>query len=506
MNGNATPSCSICCETLGKYGGPVTIQCGHNFCLQCISSVQHRKAECPLCRAPFAARQPLVVNHELRDLVTLAAALHTVEQNDGWQAVTSSKGNSVDEAHREGGHCSRCSAPFRVCRRARHHCRLCGSIFCHDCCAQRLLLPPKFQERQPQRACLECAALLKPLQPFLAGTISKAVRPAVHDLTDASVMRSWINNPLSASLETDIYQATNIVRGFAQVGALQPEKSVPSAVLQGAAGLAILSVGKIGMGWSATVGTGLVLARRSDGTWSAPSAISLCGLGWGLQLGGALMDLLIVLRNRSALQAFCGSPHLGMGGNISLAVGPLGRQAEANMRLGTGGAAVCYSYSCSRGAFAGVSVESTLITTRHATNQDFYGRPLTPKQLLLEESVAPPVAADALYGALEELMAKVDAEGAANRLIRGAYQDSGAGSRRMDTAAMAQQAREPVTSYPVAAGAAAPAGHRDGGGAHGGDGFASPRQEDFAVASAHVVYDSDDSEAEGGLGALFAEG
>lgn len=54
-----------------------------------MAQLQRAKAECPLCRAAFPSGTPLVVNHELRDLIALAAALGTVEQNDGWQAVTS---------------------------------------------------------------------------------------------------------------------------------------------------------------------------------------------------------------------------------------------------------------------------------------------------------------------------------------------------------------------------------------------------------------------------------
>ena len=55
-----------------------------------------------------------------------------------------------------------------------------------------------------------------------------------------------------------------------------------------------------GVGWSLMLGTGVVLARASDG-WSPPSALGLCGFGWGLQAGGALCDVLIVLRNKCAL-------------------------------------------------------------------------------------------------------------------------------------------------------------------------------------------------------------
>lgn len=71
------------------------------------------------------------------------------------------------------------------------------------------------------------------------------MRPAVHDVTDGSALRSWLNSPLSSGLAADIYTATNILHSFAQVGQLQPEKGIPAAVLNGAVGFAILSVAKV---------------------------------------------------------------------------------------------------------------------------------------------------------------------------------------------------------------------------------------------------------------------
>ena len=70
---------------------PACACAGHNLCLHCGAQLQRAKPEpeCPLCRSPFPAAVPLVVNRELRDLVALAAALGTVEQTDGWQAITS---------------------------------------------------------------------------------------------------------------------------------------------------------------------------------------------------------------------------------------------------------------------------------------------------------------------------------------------------------------------------------------------------------------------------------
>ena len=69
-----------------------------------------------------------------------------------------------------------------------------------------------------------------------------------------------------------------------QISRLNSERSIPLAVLKGARGLAILTVVKAGAVVSYKLGTGLVIARRSDGSWSAPSAISSVGLGWGAQV------------------------------------------------------------------------------------------------------------------------------------------------------------------------------------------------------------------------------
>jgi lipid-binding SYLF domain-containing protein len=91
-----------------------------------------------------------------------------------------------------------------------------------------------------------------------------------------------------------------------------------------------------GFGWSAGAGTGLVVARRAGGCWSPPCAVALYSLGWGIQAGGALCDLLIVLRTPAAVAAFCGALHCGVAGSLSLAVGPLGRQAQATMQVRCG--------------------------------------------------------------------------------------------------------------------------------------------------------------------------
>lgn len=83
------------------------------------------------------------------------------------------------------GGCSRCAARFQLLARPRHHCRLCGQLFCHGCASRRLLLPPRFQQAAPQRVCAACAALLDPLQAFLAGVRRCAARVAPAAATPA---------------------------------------------------------------------------------------------------------------------------------------------------------------------------------------------------------------------------------------------------------------------------------------------------------------------------------
>ncbi|GBF96574.1 hypothetical protein Rsub_09157 [Raphidocelis subcapitata] len=301
-------------------------------------------------------------------------------------------------------HCGSCHLPFKPLLRLRHHCRLCGKVFCHACCGKRLLLPPRYNQREPQRVCEMCSCLLQPLQPYLVGALSRSVQPPVHDAIDAVSLRSWLNSPVSSSLEDDVFKASNILRTFMAASRLEPERGLPSSVLAGARGLALLSVLRVGAGWSATVGSGLVVARQADGSWSPPCAAACYGVGWGAQIGGELADVLLVLRTDEALSAFCSSAHVGLSGAASASLGPVGRCAQAGVSLGLAGGGAVVGYSCSRGAYVGLSIEGSLFVVREAANLSFYGYQTTARQLLIEGSVPQPPAASTLYEGLRELM------------------------------------------------------------------------------------------------------
>ncbi|KAI3708251.1 hypothetical protein L2E82_37416 [Cichorium intybus] len=305
-------------------------------------------------------------------------------------------------------YCMLCNVRFHPIMCSRHHCRFCGGVFCNECSKGRSLLPEKFRKGDPQRVCDVCCVRLECVQVYLMDRVSRAAQVATRDLTDLSTLRSWLNFPWGQSMEYEIYKAANTIRGYFKVGSLTPEKSIPDSILKQAKGLAILTVAKVGMMVTYNVGTGLVVARREDGSWSPPSAISSFGIGWGAQVGGECTDFIIVLRNSDAVRTFSGHAHLAVGGGASVAAGVVGRAAEAGFRAGDGGYAACYTYSCSKGAFVGCSLEGSMVKTRVQENCRFYGNPSIKTSDILLGSLPRPPAAAILYNALTELYMKVE--------------------------------------------------------------------------------------------------
>ncbi|KAF6173348.1 hypothetical protein GIB67_027043 [Kingdonia uniflora] len=304
--------------------------------------------------------------------------------------------------------CMLCSVRFHPIMCSRHHCRFCGGIFCSECSKGRSLLPMKFRIRDPQRVCDVCCVRLESVQSYFMDHVSRAAQLPTHDLTDLSTLRSWVNFPWRQSMECEIYKATNTIRGYYKIGSLKPEKSIPDAILRQAKGLAIITVVKVGVMVTYNIGTGVVVARREDGSWSPPSAIASFGIGWGAQAGGELTDFLIVLRTNDAVKTFSGNMHFSIGAGLSAAVGITGRAVEADVRAGDGGYAACYTYSCSKGAFVGCSLEGSIVTTRGLENSRFYGSPSISTSDVLLGSLPRPPAAAALYKALSDLFQKLE--------------------------------------------------------------------------------------------------
>ena len=167
----------------------------------------------------------------------------------------------------------------------------------------------------------------------------------------------------------------------------------------GVQGLAILTVIKAGFLGSARFGSGIVVARLSDGSWSAPSALATGGAGFGGQIGFELTDFVFILNDAAAVRTFSQMGSLTLGGNVSIAAGPVGRNAEAAGAASLKGVAGVFSYSKTKGLFAGVSLEGSMLVERRDANEKLYHSRITARQLL-EGGVRPPPEAEPLMRVL----------------------------------------------------------------------------------------------------------
>ncbi|RLN32105.1 hypothetical protein BBJ28_00008610 [Nothophytophthora sp. Chile5] len=284
--------------------------------------------------------------------------------------------------------------------------RSCGRFICGNCSPLRLLIPEGdqmegargYDQSIPQRACLHCAPRLRPLQESLVARYAKAnAETAPHEA------KSRLHVPFSASLEKECNNAADIIGNFFRNDSgASGDRSIPISMLENAYGLAIMTIVKAGFLLVGKVGTGIIVSRLPDGSWSAPSAIGTVGLGGGFEIGGEIVEVMIILGSPAAVQVFH-APQVNLGAGLDIAVGPYGRSAAAAAALSSSGLNGNYSYSISKGLYAGISLQGSVIAARNELNRKFYGQDLEPSALL-SGSMGQPLAAAPLYEALDRAM------------------------------------------------------------------------------------------------------
>lgn len=133
-----------------------------------------------------------------------------------------------------------------------------------------------------------------------------------------------------------------------------------------------------------------VLSGKCNTTWQRAKALSTYLQGFGHQAGGEVIDSIIVMNYRAAVKAFFdGGGQLQLGVGASLAAGPFGRAADVSASASnTTHIAATYAYSASKGLYLGYSFEGSKISERVNTNQAYYGRPITAREILT--GVVPP--------------------------------------------------------------------------------------------------------------------
>ena len=177
-----------------------------------------------------------------------------------------------------------------------------------------------------------------------------------------------------------------------------PDKSVPQDLLNKAQCVVIvpgLKKGAFIVG--AKYGKGFLTCRtKSDIGWSAPGAIRVEGGSVGFQIGGSETDVLMLVMNEGGVKRLL-STKFTLGGDASVAAGPVGRSTQAETDAAM--TAEILTWSRSRGLFAGISLSGATLREDTEWNRELYGRKISNKEVVMT-NVPPPPAAQPLLSEL----------------------------------------------------------------------------------------------------------
>ena len=158
-----------------------------------------------------------------------------------------------------------------------------------------------------------------------------------------------------------------------------PDKAIPQRILDNADCIAVFpQVIKAAFGVGGRGGRGVVICRGANG-WSAPAYLNIGGASFGFQIGAEATDYVMLFMTPESAKSLLES-NVKLGGNISVAAGPLGREAGADTDLKMNSQIL--SYSRSKGLFAGAALEGAVIETADKDMRDVYGPNVTAREVL----------------------------------------------------------------------------------------------------------------------------
>jgi SH3 domain-containing YSC84-like protein 1 len=192
---------------------------------------------------------------------------------------------------------------------------------------------------------------------------------------------------------SELQRATQVVEHMSSAA---PDKGVPNEVLHGAKCVAVIpKLVKGAFVVGGEHGTGVATCRGSSG-WSAPAPFSVSGISWGPQIGGKSTDLMMFFMNDQGMNDLMAG-HIKVGADVSAAAGPVGRQASAE----AGWKAGILTYSSSKGAFIGASLNGAELRQDTRATKDWYGRDVPFKDILQGQVQIPNAQARAFVNAIQ---------------------------------------------------------------------------------------------------------
>lgn len=194
----------------------------------------------------------------------------------------------------------------------------------------------------------------------------------------------------------DVLRIQASTRAFHEIMAT-PDKGIPKELLETARCVAIIpGEKKAAFVFGANYGKGIATCRTEKG-WSAPMFLTVAGGSFGFQIGGSSTDVVLLFMNDHALQSLL-SDKFKIGGDVTVAAGPVGRQASANTDLKFN--AEILSYSRSKGIFAGISADGTVVEADKSGDQAMYGQDVN-RYMILHGNLAVPAEATRLVRQLD---------------------------------------------------------------------------------------------------------
>jgi lipid-binding SYLF domain-containing protein len=205
--------------------------------------------------------------------------------------------------------------------------------------------------------------------------------------------------PLQAAVSTAekrrIEDAATVLTEISAV----PEKGVPQELWNKAACVMVIpSLKKAAFVFGGEYGKGLMSCRHGN-DWSAPLFMRLEKGSWGLQIGAQTIDLVLLVMNKSGAERLLANK-VSLGAELSVAAGPVGRDARAATDANV--TAEILSYSRTQGLFAGINLSGGVLRGDTDDNKDLYGVNVNAREVLLGDTVPMPAVAEPLMKALRK--------------------------------------------------------------------------------------------------------
>ena len=196
--------------------------------------------------------------------------------------------------------------------------------------------------------------------------------------------------------EDKIVAATEVLQDFSKM-----KESIPAELLKVTQGIIIVpKLINAGFVIAGKRGKGIAMAKLEDGTWSNPVFVTLTGGSVGFQAGVQSVDLVLIFKSRETLQNI-GKGSFTLGGDISATAGPVGRNSTASTDIKL--EAEVYSYSRSKGLFAGISIAGSSIAVDAKANESFYGNEEDSKTLFSNSTMNDSPSVEKMKSTLKEM-------------------------------------------------------------------------------------------------------